>query len=384
MKSLTKLVLGLYLLALISFSPRSITANELLSNPDQVLMNQVQNDFNNLYNSFEHLDNYQITVTFYNLDANKKISRNTLITDRQTGDSHFQMTLYKEDAEGKVHEVNFDLLSYRYFDMVYINFPHLLKSSRFFDQAYFSQETARALAGYRDYYTAINPSDLRLNLTDSLLNSVAFLPDLDQIANIDANHIYRIGQRTMIDIERLEIPRDLFNKSGRFHFNYQADVEIVPAKDAHKFYDVTSNHSVAINQNNNGISLELDLDSDITTELLPTAYIPTVDGDNYSIQEIIKSSHVTDKLTKATITIDPDKQLYRAVLTGLFEEVSLNIFTTEPAGFESYNHRMVIEVSPTEATLPHPQSLNKMTLDEFNYVLEDLLNQPYIESPLMD
>lgn len=382
MKSLIKAVFYLCVISLISISPSLIAANEIISEPDQESQNQLQADFDQLYRAYENLDNYQITVSFYNVDDNRLISQNKVVGNRQTGDAHFSLTLFQERADGQVDPVTFDLLAYRYFDMVYINFPHLLKESHYFDQVYFDPAIARAFGRYDNYYTAIEGSELTINASDSLLQSLAFLPDLDQLALIDPDHIYRLGHRSMIDMERLEIPRDLFANAGKFHLNYQANLEIEPVDDPHKDYKVATQHALALNQNNTGVGLEFNMESNITEDLLPVGF--TEEIQNYYFQERIRSTDVTDKLTKATIAIDPDNLLYRAVLTGLFEEMSLNIFTSEPAGFESYNHRMIIEISPSQEPIPSPASLQKMSLDEFNYILEELLSQPHIESPLLD
>ncbi|MGO1558609.1 MAG: hypothetical protein ACTHX4_01345, partial [Ruoffia tabacinasalis] len=136
-----------------------------------------------------------------------------------------------------------------------------------------------------------------------------------------------------------------------------------------------------ITENSRGLTFQSTLSSQITDDLISSRRLDNREFPaDYQWESNISTNHVTDKLTKATISINPEVGSYNATLTGLYEQFVLNIFSNKTADIESFNYRLELTMTPSEEKIPEINELNKMTMSEFSYLMESVLtaeNQRY-------
>src|SRR5699024_5516000 len=216
---------------------------------------------------------------------------------------------------------------------------------------------------------------------EELIDNLLYFPDLSQIEDISTDDIYQLNDSTIIDMERLEIPRGFYQNAGSFSLNYSLNVDINESDDRHISYDVIPNQQFNITENSRGLTFQSTLSSQITDDLISSRRLDNREFPaDYQWESNISTNHVTDKLTKAIISINPEVGSYNATLTGLYEQFMLNIFSNKTADIESFNYRLELSMTPSEEKIPEINELNKRTMSEFSYLMESVLtaeNQRY-------
>lgn len=350
---------------------------------EEEVINDVVNDIDQLTNQLKALDNYKLSFRFSNMDEARLLVDGEIIGSNTNGDSRWLFDIYEYDQEGKPNKQTYDLINYREFGLAYIKTIQLLEETKFFDQVYFNENIKSQFATYSNYYVPISGSELEsIVLNNSVYENLLYLPNSELINQINPENVYQLNDSIIIDMERLEIPRGLFQNSGSLNLDYYLNIDINEIEDRHVDYDVVTSQRFNVSENSNGISFRTKIESNITDSLMTIA--PSIEDaiTDYEWESQISTNHVTDKLTKATITINPETTTYSATLTGLYEQFMLNIFSNQTADIQSFNYRLELTISPTRAEVPNLGDIQTMTLAEFSYLLESSLTKSEQSSTL--
>lgn len=383
MRQLKKLLLSLSLISFINYPIQFAQASEDEEMQEELaIREEVDQDFKQVLDKLEASDNYKITLRYMNVDSNKLLAEGEILADSISGDARLTFDIYEYGQDNTQSVSTYDIVSYREFSLAYINTINLLTDTGFFEQTYFPQNVQNQLNEFNNYYIAINQDELgSINMNEELIDNLLYFPDLSQIEDISTDNIYQLNDSTIIDMERLEIPRGFYQNAGSFSLNYSLNVDINESDDRHISYDVIPNQQFNITENSRGLTFQSTLSSQITDDLISSRRLDNREFPaDYQWESNISTNHVTDKLTKTTISINPEVGSYNATLTGLYEQFMLNIFSNKTADIESFNYRLELSMTPSEEKIPEINELNKMTMSEFSYLMESVLtaeNQRY-------
>lgn len=383
MRQLKKLLLSLSLISFINYPIQFAQASEDEEMQEELaIREEVDQDFKQVLDKLEASDKYKITLRYMNVDSNKLLAEGEILADSISGDARLTIDIYEYGQDNTQSVSTYDIVSYREFSLAYINTINLLTDTGFFEQTYFPQNVQNQLNEFNNYYIAINQDELgSINMNEELIDNLLYFPDLSQIEDISTDDIYQLNDSTIIDMERLEIPRGFYQNAGSFSLNYSLNVDINESDDRHISYDVIPNQQFNITENSRGLTFQSTLSSQITDDLISSRRLDNREFPaDYQWESNISTNHVTDKLTKATISINPEVGSYNATLTGLYEQFMLNIFSNKTADIESFNYRLELSMTPSEEKIPEINELNKMTMSEFSYLMESVLtaeNQRY-------
>lgn len=383
MRQLKKLLLSLSLISFINYPIQFAQASEDEEMQEELaIREEVDQDFKQVLDKLEASDKYKITLRYMNVDSNKLLAEGEILADSISGDARLTFDIYEYGQDNTQSVSTYDIVSYREFSLAYINTINLLTDTGFFEQTYFPQNVQNQLNEFNNYYIAINQDELgSINMNEELIDNLLYFPDLSQIEDISTDDIYQLNDSTIIDMERLEIPRGFYQNAGSFSLNYSLNVGINESDDRHISYDVIPNQQFNITENSRGLTFQSTLSSQITDDLISSRRLDNREFPaDYQWESNISTNHVTDKLTKATISINPEVGSYNATLTGLYEQFMLNIFSNKTADIESFNYRLELSMTPSEEKIPEINELNKMTMSEFSYLMESVLtaeNQRY-------
>lgn len=383
MRQLKKLLLSLSLISFINYPIQFAQASEDEEMQEELaIREEVDQDFKQVLDKLEASDKYKITLRYMNVDSNKLLAEGEILADSISGDARLTFDIYEYGQDNTQSVSTYDIVSYREFSLAYINTINLLTDTGFFEQTYFPQNVQNQLNEFNNYYIAINQDELgSINMNEELIDNLLYFPDLSQIEDISTDNIYQLNDSTIIDMERLEIPRGFYQNAGSFSLNYSLNVGINESDDRHISYDVIPNQQFNITENSRGLTFQSTLSSQITDDLIYSRRLDNREFPaDYQWESNISTNHVTDKLTKTTISINPEVGSYNATLTGLYEQFMLNIFSNKTADIESFNYRLELSMTPSEEKIPEINELNKMTMSEFSYLMESVLtaeNQRY-------
>ena len=383
MRQLKKLLLSLSLISFINYPIQFAQASEDEEMQEELaIREEVDQDFKQVLDKLEASDKYKITLRYMNVDSNKLLAEGEILADSISGDARLTFDIYEYGQDNTQSVSTYDIVSYREFSLAYINTINLLTDTGFFEQTYFPQNVQNQLNEFNDYYIAINQDELgSINMNEELIDNLLYFPDLSQIEDISTDDIYQLNDSTIIDMERLEIPRGFYQNAGSFSLDYRLNMDINESDDRHISYDVIPNQQFNITENSRGLTFQSTLSSQITDDLISSRRLDNREFPaDYQWESNISTNHVTDKLTKATISINPEVGSYNATLTGLYEQFMLNIFSNKTADIESFNYRLELSMTLSEEKIPEINELNKMTMSEFSYLMESVLtaeNQRY-------
>lgn len=384
MRRLKKILIPLSIITLINFPMQFVEASDEEIQEELVIRDEVTRDFNQVIDKLEQEDNYKVSLRYMNVDSNKLLAEGEIIGDSASGDASLAFNVYAYGQDDTQSVSTYNILSYREFSLAYINTIGLLGDTGFFDQSYFSQNVQNQLENYKDYYIPINHDELSsINLNDELFSNLLYFPNLSQIGEISVDNIYQLNDSTIIDMERLEIPRSFYQNAGSFSLDYNLNIDINESDERLMDYDVIPTQGFNVSENSRGLTFQTKLTSQITDDLIRLKRTETDElPEDYLWESNVSTNHVTDKLTKATININPGIGSYSATLTGLYEQFMLNIFSNETADLESFNYRLELTVAPTKETVPKFNEIKKMTMTEFAYLMETVLtaeNNRYVD-----
>ena len=383
MRQLKKLLLSLSLISFINYPIQFAQASEDEEMQEELaIREEVDQDFKQVLDKLEASDKYKITLRYMNVDSNKLLAEGEILADSISGDARLTFDIYEYGQDNTQSVSTYDIVSYREFSLAYINTINLLTDTGFFEQTYFPKNVQNQLNEFNNYYIAINQDELgSINMNEELIDNLLYFPDLSQIEDISTDDIYQLNDSTIIDMERLEIPRGFYQNAGSFSLDYRLNMDINESDDRHISYDVIPNQQFNITENSRGLTFQSTLSSQITDDLISSRRLDNREFPaDYQWESNISTNHVTDKLTKATISINPEVGSYNATLTGLYEQFMLNIFSNKTADIESFNYRLELSMTPSEEKIPEINELNKMTMSEFSYLMESVLtaeNQRY-------
>ena len=383
MRQLKKLLLSLSLISFINYPIQFAQASEDEEMQEELaIREEVDQDFKQVLDKLEASDKYKITLRYMNVDSNKLLAEGEILADSISGDARLTFDIYEYGQDNTQSVSTYDIVSYREFSLAYINTINLLTDTGFFEQTYFPQNVQNQLNEFNDYYIAINQDELgSINMNEELIDNLLYFPDLSQIEDISTDDIYQLNDSTIIDMERLEIPRGFYQNAGSFSLDYRLNMDINESDDRHISYDVIPNQQFNITENSRGLTFQSTLSSQITDDLISSRRLDNREFPaDYQWESNISTNNVTDKLTKATISINPEVGSYNATLTGLYEQFMLNIFSNKTADIESFNYRLELSMTLSEEKIPEINELNKMTMSEFSYLMESVLtaeNQRY-------
>ncbi|XJS10120.1 hypothetical protein ACF3NG_08235 [Aerococcaceae bacterium WGS1372] len=349
---------------------------ESLDVEDEETVNTLMNDLELLTNQLNRLEKYSISFRFLNTYEGQLLVDGEIIGDAKTGDSKWLFDIYEYKQDDEVTKHTYDLVAYREFGLVYIKTIQLLEDSDFFNQLYFNEAIQNQFVAYSDYYFPISGTELEdITLNNSLLDNLLYLPNSDLMKQVDPENIYQLNNSTIVDVERLEIPRGLFQNSGSIALDYYFNIDISETNQRFMDYDVVARQRFNVSENAKGVSFKTKLESKITDSLIDQAPPAEVVPTDYEWDSNISTTHVTDKLTKATLMINPEMTTFSATLTGLYEQFLLNIFSNQTADIQSFNYRLELTISPTQKEIPTLAEIQTMTLTEFSYLLESSLTK---------
>lgn len=346
------------------------TKQEVIENPFAPLIRGLE--------ELKQMENYQITYSLTDLGSGDKVAEASIIGDQLTGDLAGLLDFYYPEAYPNHYQ--FDFISYRYFDLAYVQHFHYLDSMAFFQQPFFTSGMSNALEEYLDHYVAIDNEELnRVDLREQQLASLMLLPDMRRLLEVDVNHLYEIDGLYLISLERLEIPEYLFRRSENFSFNYELGLDInsletdIPLENQ---LEVNSTQRFALSEKSNSLNFNVTMDSAISNELM----IPVEEGDDYLTPDFsrtmtLDSNVMLDKLTKVDIVYNANTSTYRIRLIGIVENIEFNFFTHDAAGLETKEYMLEYEIKPSERKVPKLSEIKTLTSREADYILEQVMQE---------
>lgn len=347
-----------------------------LDEEDRTIVHEAVEDMTYLQNQLQELEKYRISFRFLNTDEGQVLVNGEIIGDSETGDSRWLFDIYEYNQDNEQTKQTYDLMAYREFGLAYIKTIKLLNDTGFFEQAYFTESIQNQFTAYTDYYLPISGTELEaITLNQSLLDNLLFMPKSELLGHINPDDVYQLNGNTIIDMERLEIPRGLFQQSGSMALDYFFNININEIDHRYMDYDVVASQRFSVSENSKGIGFKTKLESKIADSLMSQSTTVDITPVDYEWESNISTTHVTDKLTKATITINPKESIFSVALTGLYEQFMLNIFSNQTADIQSFNYRLELTIAPTEKEVPSLAELDTMTLVEFSYLLESSLTK---------
>lgn len=341
----------------------------------------IENPFMPLIQGLEEikqLENYQISYSLTDLGSSEKVAEAVLIGDQLTGDLAGLMDFYYPNAYPNHYQ--FDFISYRYFDLAYIQRFNYLDSMAFFQQPFFDTAMPDALDEYLDHYVAIDNEELnRVDLREQQLASLLLLPDMRRLLEVNAKHLYEINGLYLVSLERLEIPEYLFRRSENFSFNYELGLEINPLKSETSLndqIDIKSTQRFALAEKSNSLNFNVTTDSTISNELMA----PLEEGNDFSTPDFsramtLDSNVMLDKLTKVDMIYNANTDTYRIRLIGIVENIEFNFFTNDAAGLETKEYMLEYEIKPTERVVPDLSEIETLTGREADYIMEQVMQE---------
>ena len=137
-------------------------------------------------------------------------------------------------------------------------------------------------------------------MNEELIDNLLYFPDLSQIEDISTDDIYQLNDSTIIDMERLEIPRGFYQNAGIFSLNYSLNVDINESDDRHISYDVIPNQQFNITENSRGLTFQSTLSSQITDGLILSRRLDNREFPaDYQWESNISTNHVTDRINQS-------------------------------------------------------------------------------------
>lgn len=346
------------------------------------------------------LDNYQINFKITNADKQQLLVTGKMIVDKPSGNMRLLMDLYDYSEVNKLgakegtkpEKYEFDMLSYDQFKLVYVNQPKLLFDLGLLNIFTINKEDEEKIKLMTNEYVAINEGELdRLKFNRSIDELLAFVPDENKLDQIEAKHIVKSKQMYFIDLERLEIPNELFTHGAAFNLNYGVDLTGESQDDVNKPYNFDVNQKFDILSDTPGFSINLSAQSELDL-LLSNDEFSSIENEsieeenNNESTEIIEpktqyqmginSKDVSNKMTFVNLVINPNAKSYVASVVGISETMNLNLFKEETtASFDAANYRFDYDIRPTEEKIPKREDINAMTNREFTYYIENMMNQ---------
>lgn len=379
-------------------------------------------DIDQSLQDIQNLTAYDMHIELTDLDQNIPVAAGTIQVDNERGDAFFDMKFYEVNEESAQHTSEaaqaeettqndalrqslsvypLRVLTYSGFELAYINQVELLNTEGL---GPIDEDIQKELSSYNHYYTPIERSELeRLKFDTSVNEALQFLPNADVIRSIDPEFIKETDQAYTIDVERVEIPTNLFEQLKGFLMHVDLDMSIKPIDSLYRPWDVHIDQRFTVETNRDDFTIERGVKSDLsalveeagvqvdsqssessmgdesdedTDESVSfeetTAEIPSKASSNQKL----RTEDMTGKLTKASLQFHKHQASYVATLEGIGESINFDFFNhSSNQPLKSTRYRLKISIQPSEQRIPDYQSIPRMTNQEHALTIENLLTQ---------
>lgn len=312
---------------------------------------------------------FQTTFSLMNTRSKETTYTVNVKANQETGNAIIEMNMYNRLANPNHYTLTF--YTYNHFQYVYVNVIEWLNSMAYFQQAYFPAQLQEEMENYSNYFIAVDSEKIHKNeqILD-FVRSFLLLANPDKLQTIDNDAIYQLEDFYFVALSRTQIPEMLFRDISSVAFDYSSQINY----EAQKYY---FQHELSFDVPMTGLAYRVGLESQLTHpleskffELNAQRILPDMTKDF-----IIATGMVTDKLTDTTLSYHTESLRYKLQLNGITENFNLNLFNNQSANFRSYEFQINYEFTPLEWTMPELLSLNRLSVEEFNYILEGLMTQ---------
>ena len=318
----------------------------------------------------DQLERYQIRIRIVNLDQSEEVASGKIIGDRETGDLRVQFNVHPTEAEE--HGFQYDLISYRNFDIAFSNLFEVLESTRFFDATYYQSSKYELLSNYLNHYVEVDTETFsKRNMAQDTLTSFLFLPERETLQNLTEEQIYEIHSAYQVALERTEIPNNWQRFDDYMYLKHEFHLDVNESLNPYKSYDASLTNRLNISTNNNQLQLSLDYSTRVTRDLLNLSRIYS--PNDYQMNRELNTQEVTGRLTAVKIRYNPASPYYEIELHGLKDDYQFNIFNQSTADYVAERYMWQFTLLPTEEEIPSLHQLNRLSEAEFNYLIASIL-----------
>lgn len=317
---------------------------------------------------------FKVTYDFKNLRSDDSMTTVELYADQETGDVAGNITFLERATNPRTF--NFSFVAYDNFSLVYVNLFDYLNSMDYFEQEIFSPNIYEALAPYKDCYVLVDSTRI-INEPKEWTLSDAFMlvPDLERLQNLDRSYSFVTEDRIRLKADRLGIPENTFgNLTG---FSLGADLTgDISFENGNIRVDYKNHFVFTPNTNKTKISLHTDLKYDEEILYAPYLFKATDHSKFRNILEFNTSS-VTDRLVTMSATIDKTNPKYKLSLRGVNERYNFSLFDEKASnipGIQTFDFGIFYTYAPANFEIPEFDSINRLSQQEFNYLLQEALN----------
>lgn len=315
------------------------------------------------------VESFQTTFSLMNARSKETTYTVNVKANQETGEAMIEMNLYNRLANPNHYTLTF--YTYDHFQHIYVNVVEWLNSMAYFQQAYFPANLHEEMENYEHYFISIDSDELHINeqILD-FVSSFLLLANSDKLQTIDNNTVYQLENFYFVSLSRTQIPEMLFRDILSLAFHYVSKMTY----EDEKYY---FQHELLLDMPMTGLAYNVELDNQLTHPLESTLFglnaqrvLPDM---NKSFS--IATDMVTDKLTDVTLSYHSESLRYKLQLNGITENFNLNLFNSQSANFRSYEFQINYEFTPLEWTMPELLSLNRLSVAEFNYLLNRVIEQ---------
>ena len=318
----------------------------------------------------DQLERYQIRIRIVNLDQSEEVASGKIIGDRETGDLRVQFNVHPTEAEE--HGFQYDLISYRNFDIAFSNLFEVLESTRFFDATYYQSSKYELLSNYLNHYVEVDTETFsKRNMAQDTLTSFLFLPERETLQNLTEEQVYEIHSAYQVALERTEIPNNWQRFDDYMYLKHEFHLDVNESLNPYKSYDASLTNRLNISTNNNQLQLSLDYSTRVTRDLLNLSRIYS--PNDYQMNRELNTQEVTGRLTAVKIRYNPASPYYEIELHGLKDDYQFNIFNQSTADYVAERYMWQFTLLPTEEEIPSLHQLNRLSEAEFNYLIASIL-----------
>lgn len=312
-----------------------------------------------------NIETYKSNLSLMNLRSKEIMATIQVLTNKNSGDVQIQFDFYNRLTNPSHHQVT--LYAYNYFSYVYVSLFDWLNSLAYFNQAYFNVDDATHFKEYQEIFIGIDTADLPVKAQGEVfIDSLVFLPNIERMKTIDESELLAIDRKFFLNLERLEIPEYLFQDIDGVELLLKTQI-----KKAHDHFMIEPR--VEIQSKSQGISIRSIVDSQLSKDLLAMIEglkTERVMPDNM-IDFGISTNQVSEKLKTFDLVYNHRRKYLEMHLQGITENFNLNIFSDKTANFKSYEFGITYRFQPFEWEMPELFSLNRLSQQELNYLLEE-------------
>lgn len=361
----------------VSAAPSKVEEKEVIRNQEEE--NQEALNFIEALDRLEATDRYQVTVRWIDLVDQSTIGEVNVIGQQSSGDFLAQFKFYPSNYVPQITE--FNLLSYQRYDLVYVQLFKLLDSLAFYKQPFFDYHFDKLIKKYKDDYVQVDQQEFKTgNLAQKPVTPFIIQPNKDKLNKVAKDYLEKnpLNGKYDLKIDRIEIPGNFFEGQKQFGLDYQMFVNLQEASTKDRNYHQWQNEfqqQVRLSEEESVFSVQFQVKSTISDQLLKGHPERERWMNDFEQSSLLSGRGIMDKVTKVHMTLDPDKQTYQLVVEGMMESLDFNLFKEDTAELSTKHIRMEYQFSPTDIEVPDLDSIHTMSIDEANYLIEQLLDK---------